>query len=539
MEDKQNCEQRSKGLCAEEVISRMDQRHTSQQELPRYPESLWRATTELPSFPRLAEDIETDVAVVGAGITGITTAYLLAKGGKKVVLLDAGRILDGTTGFTTAKVTAQHGMIYHELLQHFGEEKARLFYEANHEAMDFIRSHVQKWDADCGLEQEDAYLFTQDDNMLSKLEDEFKAYEKLGLPGEWLETIPLPMPVRGAIKMPGQYRFHPLAYLKRMVEEFLRLGGIIYENTTIGEEAETEGPITIKTQRGNHSITCQFAVSASHFPFYDGRGFYFTRLHAERSYVVAVKPETAYPGGMYINIENPSRSLRSVSYNGEELVLVGGENHPTGKSDCTHRHYENLEKFAGELLGARAIPFRWSAQDLITLDKLPYIGPITSKQDRILVATGFRKWGMTSGTAAAQIITDQILGKDNRFSDVFTPSRFKADPALKTFVVQNAGVAKEYIAGKVGMTHGKIEELKAGEGTVVRHNGQRAGAYKDERGNLHLVDTTCTHLGCECEWNEGERSWDCPCHGSRFNYDGEVLEGPAIDPLKKLDPHEE
>lgn len=515
----------------------MDKHQKEQQILPELPESMWRATTELPSFPRLAEDIETDVAIVGAGITGITTAFLLAKKGKKVVLLDAGRILDGTTGFTTAKITAQHGMIYHELMQHFGEEKAKLFYDANDEAKNFIQQQVKQWNIECDLKQEDAYIYTQEDTMRSKLEDEFKAYEKLGIPGEWQETIPLPMPVRGAIKMPDQYRFHPIAYLKRMVEVFLELGGVIYENTTIGEDAETEGPIVIKTERGNHRVTCQFAVSASHFPFYDGKGFYFTRLHAERSYVVAVKPETAYAGGMYINVDDPSRSLRSVSYQGEEFVLVGGENHRTGDSDCTHCHYENLAKFAGELLGAKTIPFRWSAQDLITLDKLPYIGSITSNQDRILVATGFRKWGMTSGTIAALIISDQIIGKDNQYSDLFAPSRnFKTDPALRTFITQNAKVAKEFIAGKVDMTYGKIEDLKNGEASVVRHHGQRAGAFKDDQGKLYLVDTTCTHLGCECEWNDGERSWDCPCHGSRFNYDGEVLEGPAIKPLNKIDP---
>jgi Rieske Fe-S protein len=167
---------------------------------------------------------------------------------------------------------------------------------------------------------------------------------------------------------------------------------------------------------------------------------------------------------------------------------------------------------------------------------MPYIGPITSNQDRIYVATGFRKWGMTTGTLAANIISDQILEKDNRYADVFSPSRFKADPSIKTFVVQNALVAKDFVTGKVEMAHADITELKAGEGAIVRHNGQRAGAYKDDEGHLHLVDTTCTHLGCEVEWNEGERSWDCPCHGSRYRYNGEVLEGPAIEPLKQLDP---
>lgn len=515
----------------------MNPSNSSQQELPQYPESLWLATTDLPSFPRLAEDIKTDVAVVGAGITGITTAYLLAKAGKDVVLIEAGQILNGTTGHTTAKVTAQHGLIYHELLSHFGEEKARLYYEANREAIEFIRDIIGGEEDKFGLKLEDAHIYAQqDDKYLSKLEDEIKAYEKLGIPGEWLDSLPLPIPTLGAIKMPGQYQFHPTQYLKHLLEQFQKLGGRIYEGTTMDEKAETEGPITLLTKRGGHRVTCNHAVSASHFPFVDGKGLFFTRLHVERSYAIAVKPETAYPGGMFLSVDEPSRSLRSASYNGEELVIVGGENHPTGRSICTHQHYENLEEFAGNLLGASAIPFRWSTQDLITLDKVPYIGPLTSHQDRIFVATGFRKWGMTTGTLAANLICDQILEKDNRYADVFCPSRFQADPSVKTFIVQNAMVAKDFVTGKMEMSHADISELKAGEGAVVRHNGQRAGAYKDDEGNLHLVDTTCTHLGCEVEWNEGERSWDCPCHGSRYRYTGEVIEGPAIEPLKQLDP---
>lgn len=510
---------------------------TSYHQLPRYPESLWRATTELPSFPRLAEDIETDVAIVGAGITGITTAYLLAKAGKAVVLLEAGKIFNGTTGYTTAKVTAQHGQIYHELIQHFGEEHARLYYEANREAIEFIRDIVGGEEEKFGLKLEDAYIYTeQDGKTLEKLEQEYRAYEKLDIPGEWTDRLPLPIQVTGAVKMPGQYRFHPLHYVKHLTEKFLELGGRIYENTTIGGKVETDGPLSLQTKRGNHRITCNYAVSASHFPFHDGKGLYFSRLHVERSYAIAVKPETAYPGGMYLSVDNPTRSLRSASYEGEELVIVGGENHATGRSICTHQHYENLEVFAGNLLGAISIPYRWSAQDLITLDKVPYIGPITSDQDRILVATGYRKWGMTTSTLAAHIISDHILETDNRYAELFSPSRFKADPAIKTFIVQNATVAKDLVSGKMDMSDADMSELRNGEGAVVRHNGQRAGAYKNEEGQLFLVDTTCTHMGCEVEWNEGERSWDCPCHGSRYSYNGEVLEGPATEPLKQLDP---
>lgn len=514
----------------------MNQSDNVKHGLPQYPESLWRATSELPSFERLAEDIKADVAVVGAGITGITTAYLLAKEGMDVVVLEAGKILNGTTGYTTAKVTAQHGLIYHEFEKHFGEENTRKYYEGNREAIEFIRDVVGEGEEECGLKLEDAYLYTESDSSLSKLEDEYKTYEKLSIPGEWMEKIPLPLHIQGAIRMPGQYQLHPLQYMKRLTERFLQMGGRIYEYTTIDEKADTSGPIILQTKRGNHKITCNYAVSASHFPFYDGKGLYFSRLHVERSYAIAVKPETTYPGGMYLSIDQPTRSLRSFSYQDEDLVIVGGENHPTGKDSSTFKHYENLELFAGQLLGAKEIPYRWSTQDLITLDRLPYIGPLTQNEDRIFVATGFRKWGMTTSALAAQIMTDQILQRKNRYAELFTPSRFKVDPGLKTFVVQNAGVAKDFVAGKLEMKHKDLEELHPGEGAIVRHNGQRAGAFRDEQGTLHMVDTTCTHMGCEVQWNEGERSWDCPCHGSRFTLDGEVLEGPAIKPLKKLNP---
>lgn len=192
-----------------------------------------------------------------------------------------------------------------------------------------------------------------------------------------------------------------------------------------------------------------------------------------------------------------------------------------------------MELFAGNLLGIKTIPYRWAAQDLITLDRVPYIGKISDNEE-IYIATGFGKWGMTSGTLAAQIISDQIQRKDNPYTELYDPSRFKAGTSLKNFILQNANVAKELVAGKVEIVHKKTTDLEADEGAVVFHDGKRVGAYKDTEGKLHLVDRTCTHMGCECEWNNGDRSWDCPCHGSRFSYDGEVLEGPASVPLTKL-----
>jgi Rieske Fe-S protein len=252
--------------------------------------------------------------------------------------------------------------------------------------------------------------------------------------------------------------------------------------------------------------------------------------------VLAIKPEKAYPGGMYLSIDQPNqRSLREVTINGEKYLLVGGQSHKTGKGISTIQHYEALEQFSRNVLGIQSFAYRWSAQDLITLDKVPYIGRITENQRNIFVATGFRKWGMTQSTIAAQLICDLIMERENPFESLYAPTRFQADPSLRTAIVENADVAGSLIAGKVGMSHCDLEDLGPDEGAVVRISGQRCGAYRDPDGQLHIVDSTCTHMGCEVEWNDGDRTWDCPCHGSRYDIDGKVLEGPAKYPLAPVE----
>lgn len=511
----------------------MNENTTPQGKMPQFPEPYWKDSIKLPSFPKVSHDIKTDVAIVGGGISGITTAYLLVKEGIKVTLLDAGTILNGTTGHTTAKITAQHDLIYDELIRNMGEEKAKLYYEANNNALQFIKTTVTEHKIECDLTEENAYIYTQSDEYINKLHDEFTAYEKLGIDSTYIQNIPLPLQVKAAIVMRKQAQFHPLAYLAFLVQCITEAGGEIYENTTAVDVEERTQPQVIT--RDGHKITCDHVISCSHFPFYDGGGFYFSRMYAERSYVLGVRTEIDYPGGMYLSAENPKRSLRYTMNNGEKLVLIGGESHKTGQGICTIKHYEALEAFGDKTLGIKKIPYRWSAQDLVTLDKVPYIGRITSNNPNIFVATGYRKWGMTTGTAAALLLRDLIMKKDNPYSSLYTPSRFNGDRSIKNFIIQNADVAKHLIGGKLEYVLTKPEDVSNDEGAVVTVNGKRAGSYRDDKGNLHLVDTTCTHMGCEVEWNNGERTWDCPCHGSRFSIDGDVIEGPAEKPLQKIE----
>lgn len=500
--------------------------------LPQYPETLWRASEEFPSFPKLTSDLNVDVAIVGGGITGITSAYLLTKEGLKVAVIEAGNILNGTTGHTTAKITAQHGVIYDELINKLGKEKAKLYYEANEGGRKLIQSLINEKNIDCEFSIEDAYIYTNSDKEMQNLINEYKAYEKLGIDGEYVTKTELPFEVQAAVKMNQQAQYHPLKYLKRLVQDVTEKGGDFFENTTAVDIARETEPKVI-TKEG-HSITCKHLIISSHFPFYDLEGFFFSRMYLKRSYLLAAKTKTPFPGGMYINAEKPTRSLRSATMNGEPVVLFGGDGHRTGEGISTIEHYEALADFAEETFGVEQIFYRWSAQDPKTLDKVPYVGQISEDHPNVYVATGYRKWGMTNSHAAAQLLTDLIVERENPYKDLYSPQRFHADPDVKKFISYNTHVAKELVKGKLERPNTFPEDLQNDEGAVVTVNGKRAGAYKNEQGELFIVDTTCTHMGCELNWNSGERSWDCPCHGSRFSYEGSVMEGPAETPLKRL-----
>lgn len=504
---------------------------TNHNQLTDSPEPYWRDSVQFEKYPKLKETSRAEVGIVGGGITGLTAAYLLAQENIKVILIDSGSILNGTTGHTTAKITAQHGLIYDELIQNFGEENAKLYYQAQIEAKQMIEGNISTHDIDCDYRNEDAYIYTNKNSYIRKLELEKKAYDQLGIEGELTTEIPLNIPFKKALKMKNQAMFHPLKYLRKLVDECVKMGVQIFEQTTATDVEYNKKP-TIVTRDGAR-IICDYVVEASQFPFYDGQGFYPTRMYAERAYVIAVKSFLTYPGGIYINAESPTRSIRSTSLNGEDLWLIGGENHKTGQGKSTTKHYQALYDYANKYFNVSDYMYRWSAQDLTTLDKIPYIGSITKTQSNVFVATGFRKWGMTNGTIAAKVITDYILNRKNPYMELFTPSRFQINPSLKQFTAVNFDVAKHLIKGKLENTKDiqSIENLTPGNALVTRINGNRTGVFMDENHKVYMLDTTCTHLRCEVEWNSGDQTWDCPCHGSRFSYTGEVITGPATRPL--------
>ncbi|QAV25559.1 FAD-dependent oxidoreductase [Neobacillus thermocopriae] len=499
--------------------------------LPNSSQSYWIQSTTVPSFSTLAQSLHVDVAIIGGGITGITTAYLLAREGVRVAVVEANRLCHGTTGHTTAKITAQHDLIYHKLISHVGEENARKYYEANEKALHAIIHIVKENDIRCDLSIEDACVYTTEETKLHALEAEWKAYETLGIDGAYVDELPLPFSVQGAVMMRKQAQFHPLHYVKTLIELAVKHGASFYEQTVAVDIEPTTQPV-VKMKNGA-TMTCDTVIICTHFPFFDP-SFYFARLHAERSYVIAVESHERLQG-MYLSVNEPKRSLRYAMLNNRPLLLIGGESHKVGQGTNMMQHYEALQSFCNHTFGLSNVLYRWSAQDLVTLDHLPYIGPVRASHPNVLVATGYRKWGMTTSTVAAHLLTDLTLQKENSYAHLFTPSRFIAHPSLQNFVTEGIDVAKHFLIGKLEYALRTPRHISKGEGAVVNVNGKRAGAYRDEQGTLYVVDTTCTHMGCELEWNNSERSWDCPCHGSRFCFTGKVLEGPAIEPLQRIE----
>ena len=496
------------------------------------PQSYWigSAINMARPYPALTEDIKADVIIVGGGIAGITCAYLLGKEGLSVAILEADRIARGTTGHTTAKVTSQHNLIYHKLIRQLGAEMARQYADANETAIREIKTLAENLKINCDFVSQPAFVFTESDEYVQELYDEVTAASDLGIKAAFSDSIPLPFTIKGAVRFDNQAQFHPLKYTLSLAEAFTGGGGKIYEKTRAAEISYDEGFYVVTAQ--GKKAACDSLIIASHYPFYNKHGMYFTRISQERSYVTAVKAVEPYPGGIYISAEQPARSLRSQKTGDGELILIGGAHHKSGQCEDTRKKYEELYDFANPYFTITDIPYRWSAQDCMTLDNVPYAGKFAEGIPNLYIATGFGKWGMTNSMASGMLLRDLIVKGDSPWKDVYNPSRETKTASSINFVTKNFNVAKEFIGGKLESLD-KEEDivLAPGEGKAVELSGKRAGAYRNEEGAVYIVNTTCTHMGCELNWNSAERTWDCPCHGSRFSHEGKIIDGPAVKEL--------
>ncbi len=499
-------------------------------EVPGRAESFWIATTPGTDYPSLPGGLQVDVAIIGGGIAGLTTALLLKEAGRSVAVIEADRIVKGATGYTTAKITSLHRLIYRHLIDTFGEEKARLYGEANQAAIETIDAFVRKYGIACDFVRKPAYAFARMEQSLDGIHGEVDAAERLGLPATFVDDVPLPINSPGAVRFDNQAEFHPRKYLLGLAGQIDGDGSYIFEQTRAVDVKEGS-PCTVVTDRGE--MAADDVVLATHFPILDKPGSYFARLRQERSYILGIRIDEPFPDGMFISAEGFVISLRSQPTQSGELVLVGGGNHATGTVGHTGARYRMLEGYARTIYGVQSIEYRWSTQDTMPADRVPYIGLLAEGHEHLYVATGFAKWGMTNGTAAGMILTDLILGSPSPWGEVFDPARFEKRPKPKEEIRERLKAAGGTIEIPGDLLDAALSHLGNGSGTVLTHNDRSVAIYRDTEGGIHTLDPTCMHMACRVSWNDAERSWDCPCHGSRYDALGRVIESPTVTGLKR------
>jgi glycine/D-amino acid oxidase-like deaminating enzyme/nitrite reductase/ring-hydroxylating ferredoxin subunit len=474
---------------------------------------------ELPAAREpLTEDATADVAVVGGGIIGVTTAFLLARNGANVILIEGGRLGQGVTGRTTAKVTSLHGLTYASLRRSHGIEKARAYAEANEAGLAAIAANIEELTIECDFRRKPNFTYTESLGRVGALEDEVEAATEAGLAATLVEQTDLPFDVAAAIRLSDQAEFHPIRYLLGIASAAEAAGAAIHEGSRAMSVAS--GRVELESSA---SVSAERIVMATHLPILDRAGI-FALAEPERSSAITVGLDDEPPHGMFISADSPARTLRAVPHDGRELLIVGGSSQRIGEGDPGAILAE-LADFAHEHFAATDVVHRWSAHDYLPVDGLPYIGRTPLGGQEVLIATGMRKWGLAMGTAAAGILADLATEADNEWAEVFDPRRLPGLRAMPSLAKHNAGAGLHFIGDRIRPA--RSPELAPGEGALVGSGLGKRAAYRDDDGTLHTLSARCTHLGCLVRWNAGDRTWDCPCHGSRFRATGEVLEGPA------------
>jgi glycine/D-amino acid oxidase-like deaminating enzyme/nitrite reductase/ring-hydroxylating ferredoxin subunit len=485
--------------------------------------SYWNSTAPAPRFPTLVGDIKVDVAIIGGGIVGITTARRLKDKGLTAAVVEARKVGRQVTGKSTAKVTSQHSLRYQTLKSKFGESRTKLYADAQETAIREMKSLIAQYSIECDLEPKAAYVYTCQDKHVGQIETEVEVAKSLGLPASLVRETGLPFDVIMAIRYEGQAQFHPTKYIAALAETIPGDGCHVFEHS----RAVNWEPSRVMTDEG--SIVARNVVMATHLPL--GQvGFYYAEVHPRAEAVVAA-PIGLVPDGMYLSVEQPIHSIRTHMHEGRMFGIATGPSFKPGQTEKEREGFEEIERWVSDTFDAGPIAYRWVNEDYSSMDSMPFIGWSSSKGDRYLVATGFGAWGISNGTAAGMILADLAAGVDNAWLEAFDATRVKPIAGGPKFLTDNIGVAAHLIGGYLSRKQRSFDALGPGEAAILKINGENIAAFRDEQGTVHAVSAVCSHMGCLVGWNQNDRTWDCPCHGSRFELSGEVLHGPATRAL--------
>ena len=485
-----------------------------------FEKSLWLQDYNIKPFERLSSDIEADVVVIGAGLCGLLTAYLLKDTGYKIVVVDAAKVASGTSANNTGKITAQHGLIYKKLYDK-DQNIARLYKKVCSEAINDYKRIIEENGIDCDYRECDAVVYSKDEEYAQKILEEYEIAIQLGFEAYMTDNIELNINAVNALGYKKQATFHPVKFMNHIVKILLNSGVSIYENTTVIDVDDN----IVETESG-FEIKATNIVMATHFPFFKLKGLYPVKMIQERSYIVALSGISNEIKNMYIDAFDYGYSFKQHG----EYLLVCGQDHKTGEDNGIDR-FNALIEYAISIWPQAYVAYKWAAQDCMTIDDLPYIGRYSAGMPNCFVATGFKKWGINLSMVAANIIKDMILNRVNAESEIFSPSRLKLNSKLFEFAADSGST---FIRGRNSILGTKIvQSLKKGEGVVIQHKSTNLAIYRGEDDKLTCISALCSHLGCVVKFNKSEKTWDCPCHGSRFDINGNVIEGPATEPLKK------
>ncbi|MGI5936941.1 MAG: FAD-dependent oxidoreductase [Oscillospiraceae bacterium] len=490
--------------------------------------SYWKMTATGADYPPLKKDLETEVLIIGGGITGVTCAYCLAQKGLRSVLIEAEALCSGTTGNTTGKLTIQHDIFYSNTINKYGEEAAREYAQSQTEAVEFVRRAVERENIDCQLADSTAYVYASTKWDVETVEKEYEAAKVLGIDAEYIKEPRFPAENYGMLGFKNQAVFHSVRYVNGLAQAALAKGAEIYCGTK-AVKLDNGDTKVIHCENGT-VIRARHLVMATQYPFYDGPNLFYNRLYPKRAYGIAVKAKWDWPDGSYINVSDPARSIRTHLENGERILIVVGESHETGRGEKDmKKHFDNLVGFTESIAGVEQVLAKWSAQDYETPDQIPYIGRI-SDNSTIYAATGYRKWGLSNGTLAGIMISDLISEGNCRYESLYSRTRKDQISSLGKTLYGVTSAVKELIKSKLESTE-SIADLKPGEGRIINFEGKKAGIYRDENDNITIIDIMCTHMSTNLNFNTAEKTWDCPAHGGRFDTEGRLIEGPPKNDL--------